>query len=176
MKTGLVAVALLGLLVAASAGAEDWPQFRGPARDAVSRESNLLESWPAQGPKLLWRSSDAGHGYGSVAVAGGRIYLIANRGLDNEFVSALDAKDGRQIWTARLGKVGNPDQQPSYPGARSTPTLDGHLLYALGSDGDLVCVESASGKESGAEACASISAVRRGSGPTRNPPWWTATA
>jgi len=147
MKTGLTAVAVLGLLVAASAGAEDWPQFRGPGRDAVSRETNLLESWPGQGPKLLWRSSDAGHGYGSVAVAGGRIYLIANRGLDNEFVSALDAKDGRQIWTARLGKVGNPDQQPSYPGARSTPTLDGPLLYALGSDGDLICVESASGKE-----------------------------
>src|SRR5947209_2623971 len=46
----------------------------------------------------------------------------------------------------RIGKVGNPDQNPPYPGARSTPTVDGDLLYALGSDGDLACLETATGK------------------------------
>jgi outer membrane protein assembly factor BamB len=77
---------------------------------------------------------------------GNRIYLLSNRGLDNEFVQALSTQDGKQVWATRLGKVGNPSQMPSFPTARSTPTVDGDVLYALGSDGDLACVETASGK------------------------------
>jgi outer membrane protein assembly factor BamB len=65
--------------------------------------------------------------------------------MDEEFVQALAVKDGTQVWSARLGKVG-PNQGPQYPAARSTPTVDGELLYALGSDGDLACVEVANGK------------------------------
>ena len=148
MNRALFALAAVGMaLLSGVARADDWPQFRGVRRDAVSPEKNLLKTWPKEGPKLLWRAGDVGYGYGSVSVAGGRIYLIGNKGLGDEFVSALDAKDGKTLWSTRLGKVGNPEQQPSYPGARSTPTLDGRLLYALGSDGDLVCVEAASGKE-----------------------------
>ncbi len=78
-------------------------------------------------------------------MVGDRLYLISNTGTDNEFVQALTVKDGTQIWSARLGKVG-PNQGPQYPGARSTPTVDGESLYALGSDGDLACVETATGK------------------------------
>jgi len=70
---------------------------------------------------------------------------MANRGLDDEFVAALNGNDGTVVWSTRTGKVGNPDQRPNYPGARSTPTVDGALLYALGSDGDLACLESATG-------------------------------
>ena len=55
-------------------------------------------------------------------------------------------QDGKQKWSAKLGKAGNPDQKPAYPGARSTPTVDGDMLYALGSDGDLACFETATGK------------------------------
>lgn len=143
----LVAAIGMGLLLAAEATrADDWPQWRGPKRDGISQEKSLLKTWPKEGPKLLWQVKDIGYGYGSVAVAGGRIYLLGNKGLDNEFVSALDAKTGKPIWSTRVGKVGNPDQEPNYPGARSTPTLDGNLLYALGSDGDLACVEVATGK------------------------------
>lgn len=127
--------------------ADDWPQFRGPRRDAVSQERNLLMSWPVEGPKLLWQIKDAGFGFGSVAVANGRIYLVSSRGKEEEYLAARDAKDGRPLWTARLGLVGNPDQVPAYSGARSTPTVDGGLIYALGSDGDLVCVEAANGSE-----------------------------
>ncbi len=147
-KTGLARASIgLGLLLLAGATrADDWTQWRGPRRDGISRERNLLKTWPKQGPKLLWQVKNVGSGYGSVAVVGGRIYLVGNTGMDDEFVSALDAKTGKPIWSARLGKVGNPEQQPSYPGARSTPTLDGNLLYALGSDGDLACVETATGK------------------------------
>src|SRR5436309_10650583 len=71
---------------------------------------------------------------------------MTNKGLEDEFVTARDAKDGSRLWSTRIGKVGNPDQQPKYPAARSTPTVDGAVLYALGSDGDLACLEAATGK------------------------------
>ena len=74
------------------------------------------------------------------------VFLLSNQGTTNEFVQALDAKDGKRVWSQRIGKVGNPDQQPSYPAARSTPTVEGDWLFALGSDGDLACLERATGK------------------------------
>jgi outer membrane protein assembly factor BamB len=126
--------------------AADWGQFRGPARDGISKEKGLLQEWPAGGPKLVWKNESVLFGFGAPAVAEGRVFLVSNEGPNNEFVQALDAKDGSRIWACGLGKVGNPQQQPSYPGSRTTPTVDGNLLYAMGSDGDLVCVETATGK------------------------------
>lgn len=134
------------LLLTASAWTEDWPQFRGPNRDGHSSEKDLLKEWPKEGPRLLWQVNNLGKGYATPSVAGGRIYLMSNQGLEDEFVSALDVKDGKKIWSTRIGKVGNPNQQPNLPAARSTPTVDGAVLYALGSDGDLVCLEVATGK------------------------------
>ncbi len=125
--------------------AEDWPQWRGPQRNGVSQEKGLLKDWPKDGPKLLWQIQDTGSGYSTPAVVDERIYLLGNEGLDNEFVRALAAKDGKRLWSTRIGKVGNPGQQPKFPAARSTPTVDGERLYALGSDGDLACLDSSSG-------------------------------
>ncbi|SRR6266542_1875381 len=126
--------------------ANDWPQWRGPQRSGVSQESGLLQGWPKDGPPLLWRVTEAGSGYATPAVVGDRLYLLGNDGLDNESVRALAVKDGKLIWSARLGKVGNPQQDPNFPAARSTPTVEGEWLYALGSDGDLACLEVATGK------------------------------
>lgn len=140
-------VALFFLSLAGAAlHADDWPQWRGPARDGISQEKGLLKQWPPEGPKLDWQIDDLGEGYSTPAVAKGRIYVLANRGLDDEFVKALDAKNGKELWSTRLGKVGNPNQKPSYPAARSTPTVDGDLLFALGSDGDLACLDVEHGK------------------------------
>lgn len=132
--------------VPVGAAAADWPQWRGPNRDGISKETGLLQEWPKDGPKLLWQLKDVGFGYSTPAVVGERLYLLSNRDED-EFIQALAVADGQQSWSVPLGKVGNPKQKPPYPGARSTPTVDGELVYALGSDGDLVCVELASGKE-----------------------------
>ena len=126
--------------------ANDWPQWRGPHRDGISQETGLLQDWPKDGPKLLWQIKDAGSGFSTPAVVGDRIYFLGNKELDDEFVTCRSTKDGSPIWTVTIGKVGNPDQMPSYPGARSTPTIDGDWLYALGSDGNLVCLASDSGK------------------------------
>ena len=129
-----------------AASTSDWPQWRGPARDGLSRESGLLKEWPAGGPKLLWQVNDIGDGYSTPAVVGTRIYLMSNIGMENEFVQALSTQDGKVIWTTRVGNVGNPNQAPNYAKARSTPTVDGNFIYALGSDGDLACLETKSGK------------------------------
>ena len=126
--------------------AADWPQWRGPQRNGISAETGLLAEWPKEGPKPVWQVKDIGSGYSTPSVVGDRLYLLSNQGLDNEFVQALDAKDGKRVWSQRIGKVGNPDQQPNYPAARSTPTVDGEWVYAFGSDGDLACLERATGK------------------------------
>ncbi len=124
----------------------DWTQWRGPQRNGISKEIGLLKQWPAGGPRLLWQVNDIGDGYSTPAVVGKRIYLMSNIGLENEFVQALSTENGKPIWTTRVGNVGNPNQNPPYPKARSTPTVDGNFIYALGSDGDLACLELKSGK------------------------------
>lgn len=126
--------------------AADWPQWRGPNRDGISQEKGLLKDWPQEGPKLLWKLNDIGTGYSTPSVVGDRLFLMANEGLENEFVGAYAVQDGKKIWTTRLGLVGNPKMQPNFPAARSTPTVDGNFIYALSSDGDLACLEKDSGK------------------------------
>ncbi len=122
----------------------DWPQWRGPERNGISHETGLLKEWPKDGPRLNWQVKDLGAGYSTPSIVGDRIFLIANKGMTNESVHSLSAHDGTVIWSRRLGNVGV-NIGPQYPGARSTPTVDGDLVYALGSDGDLVCVEAKSG-------------------------------
>jgi outer membrane protein assembly factor BamB len=147
-----IAALCLGLSVISATGSAnlgtstpDWPQWRGPKRDGVSQERGLLKQWPTQGPKLLWQINDIGDGYSTPSVVGTRIYLMSNRGFDNEFVQALSTEDGKPVWTTRIGNVGNANDF-LYAKARSTPTVDGDSIYALGSDGDLACLETRSGK------------------------------
>jgi outer membrane protein assembly factor BamB len=139
-------VSIFSIAKSQKTSASDWPQWRGPERNGISRETGLLKQWPKDGPKLLWQANDLGDGFSTPSVAGSRIYLMSNRGMDNEFVQALSTEDGKVIWTTRVGNVGNPNQDPPFPKARSTPTVDGDFIYALGSDGDLVCLEAKTGK------------------------------
>jgi len=145
MKTQLLLTTVVVCTLGTFARAADWPQWRGPQRNGISKESGLLKEWPAEGPKLLWQRTDIGDGYSTPAVVGDRLYLISNKGMDDEFVQSLATEDGQQVWSQHIGKVG-PNRGPQYPGSRSTPTVDGERLYALGSDGDLACLETASGK------------------------------
>jgi outer membrane protein assembly factor BamB len=145
--TAVASLAIILAFIAGPARALDWPQWRGPNRNGSSQETGLLKEWPKDGPKLLWQQKNIGAGYSTPAVVGDRIYLLSNEGLENEFVQALSTKDGSRVWSTPLGKVGNPKQDPNYPAARSTPTVWDDVLYALGSDGDLVCLRTASGQE-----------------------------
>lgn len=119
----------------------DWPQFHGPHRDNVSLETGLLDRWPADGPSLAWQCEGLGEGYSSVAVVGGRIYTMGNRGED-ELILCLDGADGKPIWSTRSGAAYREGQGN---GPRGTPTVDGDHLYALGANGDLSCLKTADG-------------------------------
>lgn len=136
-----VAAALAGSL---ALRADDWPQWRGPARDGVSKETGLLKEWPKDGPPLRWKAADIGPGYSSPAVAGGTAYIQTTRG-DEEFALALDEATGRERWKAPIGGVGK-NRGPDYPGTRATPTVDGDRLYCLSSAGQVVCLKT-DGKE-----------------------------
>ena len=129
-------------LLAASwfCSAADWPQWRGPHRDGSSTETGLLKQWPADGPKLLWKASGLGAGFATVAVVGDRIFTAGDLG-ESSFVIALNRADGSLLWKAALGKPGG-----GPPGPRGSPTV-GDLVYELGQQGDLVCLEAATGKE-----------------------------
>ncbi len=139
-----VALAALDPGLRAAPPGGNWPQWRGPLRDGVSTETGLLTSWPAGGPKRLFAATGLGRGFSSVAVTGGRIYTMGDRGRD-QVVIALDEETGKQVWASRIG--GNHEDPDGYGGPRGTPTVDGALLYAIGTDGVLVCLETATGKE-----------------------------
>ena len=153
MKSGsLTTIAAVFLCLSAVSGTRsaiigtatsDWPQWRGPERNGISHETGLLKQWPAGGPKLLWQENDIGDGFSTPAVVGTRIYLMSNRGMENEFVQALSVQDGKPIWKTRVGKVGNPDQDPPFPKARSTPTVDGGDPRSLSGKGPLHSAGSA---------------------------------
>lgn len=131
--------------------AADWPQYRGPQRTDISQETGLLSTWPKGGPTLLWTYNNAGVGYSGPAIVGERLYTMGGRGQE-EFVFALDlknVKDGSisEAWAAKLGPLFTWKGNNWSAGPSATPTVDGDVLYALSGMGDLVCVETANGKE-----------------------------
>src|SRR5688572_27597450 len=92
-----------------SSTATDWPQWRGPNRDAVSRETGLLKTWPRTGPPVVWSAADLGAGFGSVSVRGDRVFVQgARRG--QSLVFALNRTDGKVVWSRALGADGENDR------------------------------------------------------------------
>src|ERR1043166_1403795 len=146
MKDSFALGGVLLFSIALPIFADDWPQWRGPQRDGISKETGLLKEWPKEGPKLNWKASDLGSGYSTPAVVGERLYLLANESMESEFVQAHAVKDGKRAWRTAIGKVGPNIPQMNFAAARSTPTVDGEVLYALGSDGDLASLEISTGK------------------------------
>jgi outer membrane protein assembly factor BamB len=142
MKTRLASLLLVCLTVSA-ARADDWPQWRGPNRDDLSKEKGLLKSWPKDGPKLLWTYSDAGVGYSGMAVVGKRLYtLFADD--KKEYVLAIDIEKGAKVWATEIGPRLS---QNMGDGPRSTPTVDGEFIYALSGKGELACVKREDGEK-----------------------------
>lgn len=129
----------------------DWPQYRGPDRDGVSRETDLAQEWPANGPPLLWTFEMAGLGYSGPAIVGDRLYLAGARD-DSEYLIALElSSEGtaapQERWAVRIGPTFTWRGNAWNAGPNATPTVDGDLVYALGGFGDLICVEAETGEE-----------------------------
>jgi outer membrane protein assembly factor BamB len=118
--------------------AADWPQWQGPDRTRISKETGLLKEWPAGGPKVVWTATGLGAGFGSMAVAGPRVFVQGMRG-SSSAVIALNRADGKEAWSKALGQ---PQTNDRGSGPRGTPTVDGDRLYVLTENGDLACVKT----------------------------------
>jgi outer membrane protein assembly factor BamB len=125
----------------ASTATADWPQWRGPRRDGISTATGLLVDWPAGGPPVAWRIA-GGSGYSALAVAGGRAFTMWREG-DKEVVVCLDAATGKEKWRFPYPCDYGNDQGS---GPRSTPTVDGKLLYTVGAKGMFHCLETETGE------------------------------
>ncbi len=108
----------------------------------------MLKDWPAGGPRLLWKAAGLGAGYSGVAVVGDRLYTAGDKP-EGSVVLALDAADGKLIWSARLGQAGpgGGDGNPKFDGPRATPSVDEGLVFMLGQYGEAACYDAQSGKE-----------------------------
>jgi outer membrane protein assembly factor BamB len=146
MKNLSLAVCSAGIIFAgvvlSPVFAADWPQWQGPDRTNVSSETGLLKQWPPQGPKLLWTFSDAGAGFSEPSIVGNRLYTM---GADEttEYLFALDLTTRKKLWSTPVGPRFLNDW---CDGPRGTPTVDGDLIFALGGQGNLVCVKASNGE------------------------------
>src|SRR5262245_20391442 len=122
-------------------GPSDWPQWRGPERNGLSKDTGLIKQWPSSGPRQIWSNSTTGEGYGSLAIKGDRIFVQGSRG-GASVVFCLSRADGKTVWSAALGAKVN---QGEGNGPRSTPTIDNDRVYALTENGDLACLRALDG-------------------------------
>jgi outer membrane protein assembly factor BamB len=133
---------LLALTSTVIAAGSDWPQWRGPNHDGISTEKGLLKAWPSDGPPLAWQIKGLGRGMASVSITGGRIFTqgaASKSGVRGVFVTALNLADGKEIWSTAITTGRDPEPN-------GTPTVDGQLLFAVGNNGDVACLETETGK------------------------------
>ncbi len=133
----LILLFLTALAAAPAASAEPgagaWPQWGGPARDFTAPPAELAATWPAAGPKQLWRRELGDDGYSGIVADGGRLYTMARRG-DDEVVMAIDAATGETVWEyAEAVPLDAEAMRLDYgPGPMSTPAIAGGRLITVG--------------------------------------------
>ncbi len=134
-----------GLLFATSAFAEDWPAFRGPNRDGISKETGLLKTWPKEGPPIAWTAKNLGLGYGTPTIAKGMIFGMGTRdGKDG--VWALTEADGKELWFTPFDDPRPLDRGRQNNGPSASPTFDDGKVFAVSSKGKLVGLDAKTGK------------------------------
>jgi outer membrane protein assembly factor BamB len=116
-------------------------QFRGPQRNGIYQETNLLKSWPAEGPAMLWKAEGIGNGYSSPIISGDKIYVTGE--IDSIGYLFAYTKSGSLIWKKQTGR----EWMENFTGSRSTPTLADGLLYVETSMGRFICFDANTGSE-----------------------------
>lgn len=134
-KTGALIILLWCSMLSFSFAQVD-SQWRGPERDGIYPEKNLLREWPAQGPRLLWTAQGLGEGYSSAAVTSDRVY-VTGMTQGEGFLFALDI-ERKPLWTSSYGR----EWSGSHPGARTTPTVVGDRIYVMSAFGRVVCFDT----------------------------------
>lgn len=115
-------------------------EWRGPNRSGIYNESGLLKQWPETGPKLLWTIDSVGRGYGSPVVAGDQIFINGEKD-STTYLRAFTLK-GKLLWKTAFGQ----EWVKNFPGARSTPTVVGNLVYVSTGKGDIACIDKENGQ------------------------------
>ncbi|MCW5551013.1 MAG: PQQ-like beta-propeller repeat protein [Verrucomicrobiae bacterium] len=135
LVTGLLTMTL-------SATAADWPRWRGPDANGISKETGWSTTWPASGPKQLW-TAKVGIGFASFAVSQGRVFTVGNT-KDTDTIFCFDANTGAEVWKHAYPSALDPKYYEGGPSA--TPTVDGNRVYTLSKRGVIHCLDAASGK------------------------------
>ena len=136
---GKIGVVFVLLLFFCSSFAQDLVQWRGPERNGIYLDKNLLKQWPAQGPKLFLEVDGLGGGYSTPAVYNNLIYVTGIRD-SIDFITAI-TMNGEKIWKKEYGRA----WYRTYPENRSTPTIENGKIYLVSGMGEVVCLDAANG-------------------------------
>src|SRR5688572_2957474 len=136
------ALSLTVCLLATALRADDWPRWRGPDLNGVSRETGWTTSWPKEGPKQLWKA-EVGIGFSGVTVAEGRVFTMGNEN-ETDTVFCFDEKSGKLVWKHSYPCPLDPKYYEGGPGA--SPTVDGARVFTLSKRGHLFCFDAGTGK------------------------------
>ncbi len=133
---------IIGLLAfTISTRAADWPWFRGPDHNGISKETGWSAQWPANGPKQLWKAK-VGIGFASLAVRAGRVYTTGNV-KNTDTIFCFDANTGAVVWKYSYEAKLDPKYYEGGPSA--TPTVDGDRVFTLSKRGVVHCLDAAKG-------------------------------
>jgi outer membrane protein assembly factor BamB len=141
-RTLLAAGVVIVWAVAAHPAEGDWPMFRGVNRDGISKETGWMATWENP-PAPVWKAS-VGSGFSSMTVQGGRLYTMGHVG-GKDTVWCLDVRDGSVIWKHTYAAPALGSVKPDFPGPRSTPTIDGEVVYSISRDGQAFCFAATDG-------------------------------
>ncbi len=136
MKFSRISLLLIAFICTSDLFSQDWPQYLGPNRNSVSDQTNLLRSWPQNGPQVLW-NSEIGIGYGGPVVKAGKVYLLDRDDKVGDKLRCFDLNSGRELWNFAYSAPGS----VQFPGSRSVPTIDGNRIYSCGPYGDFYCID-----------------------------------
>ena len=130
-------VSLFAMIAAASASAQDWPNYLGPTFDGKSPETGILRAWPEGGPEVLW-TSGVGVGYGGPVIMKEKVYILdRDQEKGEEMMRCLDLNSGEELWRSTYSAPG----EVMFPGSRSVPVTDGKYVWSCGHNGDLYCFD-----------------------------------
>ncbi|HKQ38191.1 MAG TPA: PQQ-binding-like beta-propeller repeat protein [Verrucomicrobiae bacterium] len=122
--------------------ANDWPRWRGPDGNGISKETGWSTAWPNEGPKQLWKAA-VGIGFSSVTVAGGRVFTMGNSN-ETDTVFCFDENTGKELWKHSYPCPLDPKYYEGGPG--SSPTCENDRVYTFSKRGHLFCFDAAGGK------------------------------
>ncbi len=133
------------LCIGPFARADDWPQWRGPARDGVAGVSGLPKDWPAAAPSPAW-TADVGEGYSGPVISKGRVFVMGREAGSMETCLCFDAATGKRLWRQAYSVSYTPVDPRAGTGPKSTPTVDKDRVYMLGIGGMFTCLGVETGK------------------------------